>query len=936
MKKVLIGVAVVLALLLVALISIPFLFKDKIIALIKDTANEQLNATLDFKDVDISVFKSFPELYLTLNELKITGKDTFANIELVNIKEFGVGVDLLSVIGDQIKVREIDLQTPRFHVLILKDGRANYDIAKADSTATTEEPEDASSGGFKLNLKRYSISNGDLYYNDETLGFITKISGLSHEGKGDFTQDIVALQTMSKTDSLYVSYEGVPYLNYVHLNAKCDLELDMLKSLYAFKQNEFLLNDLPITFDGVFGLPNDIDITMDLKFEAKKSDFKHVLSLIPAVYAKDFAGLKASGKFALKGAVKGTYNDKVMPGFDMALLVENGMFQYPNLPAAVNDIQVDLKVHNVDGVDDHTVIDLKKMHINMAGQVLDARILTKTPVSDPHIDGEIKGKVDLGNMSKIMPLTDGETYAGTIDADVVLKGNMSAVEQGHYDQFKASGFVNMSNIVYATKDMPKTSISTGNFKFSPQFLEISSLQMTVGKSDFALQGKASNYLAYYLKDEPLEANFVHTSNLIDANEFMSEDAAATPAATTDSAAAAPMSVIEIPANIKFSFISTINTILYGDKKLEQAKGIVKIADRVLTFEELSASLIGGRLSMSGSYDTKNPQKPMVDFNMNIDKFDLPLTFKTFVTIQKLAPIIENSQGAYSANIKFTTPLNGQMEPDLNALNGSGKLLTHQVVIENSGALGKVADQFKMDQFKRLNLNNVNISFTIKDGKIDLVPFDFMVGKTAVNVSGYSKVDQTLDFKMAVTVPTEDMKGMNTLTSMMGAFAGVAPKAVKADVLIKGTAMDPKVSVSFKDFVAGTVDNVKDKAKEELNKFKTEAEAKAKEELAKKEKEAREKAKAEADKLIKDAEAKSAQIKAEAQKAAEKIRSEGETAAKKIEAEAKNPLAKVAAKEAAKKVRDEANKKADALVREANQKADGVVNTAKADAAKLNP
>lgn len=116
--------------------------------------------------------------------------------------------------------------------------------------------------------------------------------------------------------------------------------------------------------------------------------------------------------------------------------------------------------------------------------------------------------------------------------------------------------------------------------------------------------------------------------------------------------------------------------------------------------------------MSGSYDTKNPQKPMVDFTMNIEKFDLPLTFKTFVTIQKLAPIIENSQGAYSANIKITTPLNGQMEP-IYCLNGSGKLLTHNVLIENSGVLGKLADQFKMDQFKRVVLNNVSISFTIK-------------------------------------------------------------------------------------------------------------------------------------------------------------------------------------------------------------------------------
>lgn len=73
-------------------------------------------------------------------------------------------------------------------------------------------------------------------------------------------------------------------------------------------------------------------------------------------------------------------------------------------------------------------------------------------------------------MSKIMPLQKVKNML-MIDADVVLKGNMSAVEQGHYDQF-ISGFVEHDKYRGTeTKDMPKTSISTGNFKFSPQFLE---------------------------------------------------------------------------------------------------------------------------------------------------------------------------------------------------------------------------------------------------------------------------------------------------------------------------------------------------------------------------------------------------------------------------------------------------------------------------------
>jgi hypothetical protein len=69
MKKVLFGIAVVLVLLLGALIAIPYFFKDEIVAQVKETANESLNAKLDFQDVDISVFRHFPKLTIGLQGL---------------------------------------------------------------------------------------------------------------------------------------------------------------------------------------------------------------------------------------------------------------------------------------------------------------------------------------------------------------------------------------------------------------------------------------------------------------------------------------------------------------------------------------------------------------------------------------------------------------------------------------------------------------------------------------------------------------------------------------------------------------------------------------------------------------------------------------------------------------------------------------------------
>lgn len=71
MKKVLKIFIGLFILLLAALIIIPLFFEDKIIAVLKETINKNINATVDFKDLDISLISNFPNAKVGINELLI-------------------------------------------------------------------------------------------------------------------------------------------------------------------------------------------------------------------------------------------------------------------------------------------------------------------------------------------------------------------------------------------------------------------------------------------------------------------------------------------------------------------------------------------------------------------------------------------------------------------------------------------------------------------------------------------------------------------------------------------------------------------------------------------------------------------------------------------------------------------------------------------------
>jgi len=72
MKKALKIFGISLLVIIALLIAIPFAFQSQIKDHIKNYVNQNLNAHVEFSDLSLSLFKSFPEANVTLEDLSIT------------------------------------------------------------------------------------------------------------------------------------------------------------------------------------------------------------------------------------------------------------------------------------------------------------------------------------------------------------------------------------------------------------------------------------------------------------------------------------------------------------------------------------------------------------------------------------------------------------------------------------------------------------------------------------------------------------------------------------------------------------------------------------------------------------------------------------------------------------------------------------------------
>lgn len=452
LKKILKITGIIVLVLIIAAIALPMIFKDKITVIAKTEINKNLNAKVDFKDISISLFRHFPRLAVGLENLEITGQDDFAKDTLIAARRIDVAINLMSLFGgSQMKISSITVDNPRIHALINKEGKANWDIAKPDTaTAATEEP-----SAFSMKLNHYEINDGYIQYIDIPGDMSAEISHLNHSGSGDFTSDLFTLSTKTSAESVDFVYTKIPYLSGAKASLDADIQVDNKQDKYTFKTDDVALNDLKLSTEGYFQFVNDSTYGMDISFKAPSTEFKTLLSLIPAVYKNDFDKIKTSGKAIFNGNVKGEYNAVKIPAYHINLNVENGFFQYPDLPEPVKNINIAMKVDNPDGITDNTVVDISKGHIEFGKDPFDFRLLLQKPVTDQYIDANVKGKLDLAQVTKFIKLSGNTKLSGLLDADASAKGNIAVITQQKPGPFTANGFINLTNLNYSSKDFPQ-------------------------------------------------------------------------------------------------------------------------------------------------------------------------------------------------------------------------------------------------------------------------------------------------------------------------------------------------------------------------------------------------------------------------------------------------------------------------------------------------
>jgi hypothetical protein len=919
MKKLLKFLLFFVLFVLIVLFTAPFLFKSKIVKIANEQINNNINAKASFDDINLSFFTHFPYLSASIKELSVVGIDEFEGDTLLYVESFELAVNVISAIKmENIEVRKIAIINPIINAIILESGKANWDIAKESEEIPEEAIQDTAATEFNANiaLKSFEISGARISYNDLKENMNASLENFNFELKGDLSQKFSSILIHSNTEKLNFFMGGIRYLRDVVLNIDINVDANLDDNVYVLKENSFALNDFVLTIDGKLEMPDSSDMSLDMTYATSNTDFKTILSLVPAIYMRDFTDLRTTGKLALNGSIKGNVGEEELPDIDGKLQVVNATFSYPDLPRKAENINIDIDYFYDGKQMDNTTVDVNKFHIELGSNPVDMTLNLRTPISDPFINAKILAKIDLGTLSDLIPLDDTE-IKGIIDANLDLMGNLSLIENEKYEDFKAVGTVLISDFYYASPDVPKpVIISTANLSFSPKYLAVNSFAAKLGNSDFALNGKVTNYLPYVLNDGTIQGTLNLNAETIDLNELIADDTAEETITEVDTTT---MEVFEVPGNINFTLNSNIKKLYYDKLEISNMDGMIYIRDSKVVMDRLSMDMLDGNINLSGEYNTQDIKNPLIDFDFKAKSIDIPMAFAAFSMLEKVAPIASKATGKVSLSMELSSFLNTSMEPILNTMIGLGSLSSEKISIKSSDAFTAIGTQLNTDAFKEMALRDLLVDFEIRAGKLFVSPFETKMGNSTLLIAGEQGFDKTMDYGINLSVPRSLLGTANTTISNLAADKGInisAAENINLLARISGDMAKPTVKIDMKEALGNTKEAVKQEIK-----------AAAVKEIETRKEDAKEQARAEVDKIMKQAEAQAEQLRSEAKKTADLVRTEANNNANKLMKEATNPITKKAAELTAAKMRDEGEKRAKQIESEADSKAQKVLNEA---------
>lgn len=730
------GIVVGIMLLISALLLV---FKDDIKAYALDEANKYLNKRVHIGYIDVGIWKSFPDLTLSFDDVLVHSKfDTLQTQDTaIYARKIDLRFNLIDFFSEKYDVHRIDIKHAKLNLEILENGAVNYDFLKPSENETTTP--------FEFNLKNINLIETDFsYFNESTqqhyAGFFDDL-----QLHGSFTEKQFVLD--AKTNFNVETIRSKSFTLIENQRAKCDIsiQMDQINNVFEIKSADLSINQLPFLVKGK--VSND---SLDFYIGAKNLNLADVATNFTLQELDVVDEINGKGLVNFELLIKGSNEKTSAPSIEASFDVING---------SLADQGFSLKNINVKGSYTNGVIggkeklSLSSVRFNTLNEDFVGQLVV-TDFDRPRLTGKADGTLDLKAIHRLFGPFEMQHLSGNIE----MKGNFD-VRLNHpktnqkditiYD-LRASLVLNNITSQFNNDDR-KFRVKNGNITIRNQFAGITDLSLALNNSSLVLDGEF-NHLADFFKG----AGNLTVDAQISSQELYLDDLSKTNTEVKKT------KKWLLPDNINGDLVLALNKVVYSDHQYTGINGKMRFGKHELTFpviEGTSAETkVKGRLKIT----EERPMYLVVETILSSDAVVFKPLFKEWNNFDQSVITSDNIQGKASIYLDFKGPFDLYEEKILKEKFDvraklritDGALVNVQTFKEITSSLKGSGAQLLISksriadfESKLLNLkfDSFENEFTIKEGVITVPKMTIRSNALDVNLEGTHSFENEIDY-----------------------------------------------------------------------------------------------------------------------------------------------------------------------------------------------
>ncbi len=814
-----------LFLLFAAAIFIGYLFNNKRVLtnFVIEQINNNLNAELQVKNSDVTIFQNFPNVSLDLVGVSLQTKTE--NILTANHLYFGFNIK--DILNKNYHIQIITIDSATINLKIDENGKSNLDIVKG------RNEQESNNTNFLIDLEKVKLKRVNFNFNDFQSNQQYKTQINEAEFDGSFKNTEFKLNVYADAFVNHITSSNVNFVKDKNVVLKANIAVNNDKKTYAFKNAELKINELDLLLNGLI-TGKQVGSEVQLDFDSKKISIASLFSLLPIKIPAEVLAYESKGNVFFKGTVNGLISPVSNPKILVDFGVSNGSIHNKKLNIELNNISMVGKFNNGAKQDLTTsLLVLNNIKAKLANDQINGDITIEN-LASPKLDLALAGTMNLENLFQLFPVKAIESIKGNIGFDTKIKANLADKntstiwkQAGNYGKFNL--LVNNLKI----KDFDKKIDNLeANFALNGANLDIEKCNVNLNQSDVKISGSLNNFLGYLFGDnENLIANINYNSNYVDMEHviFIPETKKAN---TTESK-------YNLPQNIDLLINANIDKFKYNNFIANNLSCKIQVLPMQIIINQAKLNALNGSINFATKVLNSKQGNYFVESKIDLKNINVTEAFKQCNNFGQTNITAQNLKGIYNGTIDFAGIWDEKLNCKTDKIYAQIKIQLLNGELINYKPLAALSKFVSLTDLQNLKFAELNNTIEIREQTITIPKM--LIENNAVNItlSGSQNFDNFIDYDLKVNLSEvlrkklkakdnefgeedEKKKGINLFINMRGPIDNLKfvynKSAVKQNIKEKAKVEGKSIIEILKKEVGITPNNTKttDKPKEKQN------------------------------------------------------------------------------------------------------------------------